>query len=64
MPADERLGLDHHEGLAPVQPEANNDYPQEPVQYSKPDTPSLVVLENGQLVSECPDLKLERGTCS
>jgi hypothetical protein len=64
MPADDRLGLDHHEGLAPVRPEANKGYPQEPVPYPKPDTPSLVALENGQLVSECQDLKLERGTCS
>src|SRR4030095_12357349 len=28
MPADDRLGLDHHEGLAPVRPEANKGYPQ------------------------------------
>jgi hypothetical protein len=31
MPADDRLGLDHHEGLPPVRPEANQGYPQEPV---------------------------------
>ena len=35
MPADDRLGLDHHEGLAPVRPEANKGYPQEPVPYPK-----------------------------
>ena len=40
---------------------ANKGYPQEPVPYPTPDTPSLVALENGQLVSECQDLKLERG---
>ena len=59
-----RLGLDHHEGLAPVWPKANEGYPEEPVPYSKPDTPSLFALEKGQLVSECQDLKLDRGTCS
>jgi hypothetical protein len=64
MPADDRLGLDHHEGLPPVRPEANKGYPQEPVPSPKPDTPSLVALKNGQLVTECQDLKLERGTCS
>ena len=28
MPAEGRLGLDHHQGLAPVQPKANRGYPQ------------------------------------
>jgi len=64
MPADDRLGLDQHEGLAPFGPEADEGYPQEPVPCPKRDTPSLVPLENGQLVTECQDLDLQRGTCS
>jgi hypothetical protein len=64
MPADNGLGLDQDEGLAPFRPEANEGYPQEPIPYPKRHPPWFVPLENGQLVTQCQNLDLQRGTCS
>jgi len=64
MQADDGLGLDQHEGLAPFGPEANEGYPQEPVPCAKRDAHLPVPLEDDGLVPEGEDLDLERGTCS
>jgi hypothetical protein len=64
MPADDRLGLDQYEGLAPFGPEAKEGHPQELIPSPKRDPPWLVPLENGQLVAESQDFDLERGTCT
>jgi hypothetical protein len=64
MQADDGLGLDQHEGLAPFGPEANEGYPQEPVPCAKRDALLPARLENDELVPEGEDLDLEGGTCS
>ncbi len=50
MPADDGLGLDQDEGLAPFGPEADEGYPQEPVPCAQRDAHLPVPLENGELV--------------
>jgi hypothetical protein len=64
MPADDGLGLDQHEGLAPFGPEANEGYPQGPVPGAKRDALLPVPLEDDELVPEDQDPDMEGGTCS
>ena len=50
-------------GFAPESVAGFDRNTQEPIPCPKRQPPWFVALENGQLVSECQDLKLERGTC-
>jgi len=60
VPPDNRIGLDEHQSLSPLAPEAIQGDPQEPVHGTKRDSSSLGPLQNAQLVAEGQDLKLQR----
>jgi len=49
MPADDRVGLEQYEGLAPVGPEAKEGYPQEPVHGPKREPFAVDPLEDRRL---------------
>jgi hypothetical protein len=59
MPADDRVGLEQYEGLAPVGSEAKEGYPQEPVQCPKRESFAVDPLEDRQLMPESQDLDLK-----
>jgi hypothetical protein len=56
MPADDRVGLEQYEGLAPAGPGAKEGYPQEPVHCPKRESFAADPLENRQLMLESQDL--------
>jgi hypothetical protein len=58
MPANDRIGLDEHKGLAPFGPEPGKDYPQDPIRSPKPESPSIASLQNAKLAAESQNLHL------
>ena len=61
VPPDDRIRFDEHESLAPVRPEAKEDYPQDTVRSAKPESSSIASMQNGELVAESENLHLQQG---
>ena len=59
MTANDHVGLEQYEGLAPVGPESKEGYSQEPVHCPKRDLFAFEPLEHRQLMPESQDLDLK-----
>jgi hypothetical protein len=59
MPAHDGVGRDDPDGAPPVWPQPRQQHPQEAVGAAKSRTPWRVALEDGELISEGEDLRLE-----
>jgi hypothetical protein len=59
IPADDGVGLEQYEGLAPVGPEAKEGYSQEPVHCPKREWLAVDPMEDRLLMPESQDLDLK-----
>ena len=59
MPADHRLGCDDVNGPSPVGPQLGEQHPEEAIDLAQPGPPGCLALEDGQLMPEGENLRLE-----
>jgi len=64
VPGDDRVGIDEHQILASLGPEAMPGGPIAADPCPGPDPSSLGSLQDTRLVAKGQDLKLQRGPCS
>lgn len=62
MPAHDGVGRDDLDGASPVWPQPRQQYPQLAIGLTKPGSRSRLALEDGELMPEREDLRLELQT--
>jgi hypothetical protein len=64
MPLDHGCGLDQHDGVQGLWPNAVKPHPEKPVSADKFRTSRALTPQDGQLVSKGDELKFERSTAA
>ena len=62
MPAHDGVGRDDLDGASPVRPQPRQQYPQQAIGATKPGSPRRLALEDGELMPERENLRLELET--
>jgi hypothetical protein len=64
MPLDDGCRFDQHHGVEELRPESVKPSPEQPVGGEEPRPPRALPPQDGHLVSQSNELKLQRGTAS
>jgi hypothetical protein len=59
VPANNRVGRDDMDGPSPIRPQHREQHPQEAIDRAQPGPPGCLALQDGQLMPEREDLRLE-----